>query len=231
MTDSSKQRITLSLAALAILIVVCPSLISPAGVAFDSRSEETISHLRNQSLILFRRESLDTAARSDLDTANEDRESMTVLRLSPAKEMRLVQFAGPIKSASFDALRKTGAEIVGYIPNNAYIIRGDSLHLAAVAALDKRNDSNETHPIKWMGRLPSIEKIDPAFTDDQLASETSVAVEIELIDSPDSASSVEFIRRAASTVNRDASGRTTSGYSRSRSGVVYRTRCSIRAAG
>ena len=203
MKGLSPKRITLSLAALAILIVSCPSLVSPVRVASGSAIEASTSNIHNQNLILFRRVPLDTASRSDLDTAREDRQAMTVSSLSLTKEMRLVQFGGPIKNAWFDALRKTGAEIVAYLPNNAYIIRGNSSHLAAVAALDKRNDSDETHPIKWMGHLPSIEKIDPAFTDDQLASQMSVDVEIELIDSPDSASAVEFISRSASAVNRE----------------------------
>ena len=203
MKGLSPKRTTLSLAALAILIVSCPSLVSPVRVVSGSAIKASTSNIHNQNLILFRREPLDTAARGDLDTAREDRQAMTVSSLSLRKEMRLVQFGGPIKNAWFDALRQTGADIVGYLPNNAYIIRGNSSHIASVAALDSRNDSDDAHPIKWMGRLPSIEKITPAFTNEQLASPVSVDVEIELIDSTDSASAVEFINRAASAVNRE----------------------------
>jgi hypothetical protein len=37
----------------------------------------------------------------------------------------LVHFPGPITPGGYDALLKTGVEIVTYIPNNAYLVYGD----------------------------------------------------------------------------------------------------------
>ena len=46
------------------------------------------------------------------------------------KRLHLVQFAGPIKPEWLAALKRTGASIVSYIPENAYLIYGDSAALA-----------------------------------------------------------------------------------------------------
>ncbi len=40
------------------------------------------------------------------------------------KQMRLIQFAGPIRPEWYKALVDTGVRIVTYIPNNAYLVYG-----------------------------------------------------------------------------------------------------------
>jgi subtilisin-like proprotein convertase family protein len=49
------------------------------------------------------------------------------------RRLRVVQFIGPIKDAWLDALRATGAHVVTYAANNAYVVRAGP---AANAALD-----------------------------------------------------------------------------------------------
>lgn len=49
--------------------------------------------------------------------------------------LRVVQFPGPIKDEWLDALRGTGASIVTYVPNNAYVVRTDALSDAKLLAL------------------------------------------------------------------------------------------------
>lgn len=205
MRFSTTQKFKLSLAGLATLIVLCPALLSSVTVTSDTGRQSSVPSFRNNDLILFKREAVDSQARIDLDTAKEDRRAMSALSVASVKQTRVVQFSGPIKNAWIDALRTTGVEIVGYVPNNAYIIRGDALELARVATLDAGTDLDEARPIRWMGRLLAIQKIDPAFTDGMLvgAPRTSVDVEIELIDSPDSANAIDFIKSAASAVNRE----------------------------
>ncbi len=51
------------------------------------------------------------------------------------KRLRLVQFSGPIKPAWRKALLDAGAQIVNYIPHNAYLIYGDAALLAGIATL------------------------------------------------------------------------------------------------
>ncbi len=48
--------------------------------------------------------------------------------------LRIVQFAGPIKDEWLDTLRQTGAHVVTYVPNDAYVVRVDA---QADAALDQ----------------------------------------------------------------------------------------------
>ena len=49
--------------------------------------------------------------------------------------MRLIQFAGPIRPEWYEALVATGAHIVTYIPNNAYLVYGTAQTLQAVQQL------------------------------------------------------------------------------------------------
>ena len=161
--------------------------------------------VRGQNLILFKRGALDTGARVDLDTSEEDRQAMSGMSVSSAKRMRIVQFAGPIRPAWISSLRAAGAEIVGYVPRNAYIIRGGPQELARVAMLHGGADWEEARPIRWMGRLPAVQKLDPTYTDEMLtgASREAVDVEIELINSTESAKTIDVITRTASRINSE----------------------------
>ncbi|HEX5736214.1 MAG TPA: S8 family serine peptidase [Blastocatellia bacterium] len=180
------------------------SEIGPAGVEFES--------LRNNNdLILFKRGAVDTSARLDLNTATEDLRvaSAKLMGLNTAgqKQVRVVQFHGPIKQRWIQALKATGSEIIGYIPNNAYIIRGDAREIARAARLYGYADTESADdllPIKWMSRLQPIQKIDTAYTDDRLAGggSDSVNVEIELLDCAESVEAIAYVNKVALSVNR-----------------------------
>ncbi len=49
--------------------------------------------------------------------------------------LRIVQFQGPVKDAWLDELRGTGAFVVTYVPNNAYVVKTDPVSDAKVNAL------------------------------------------------------------------------------------------------
>ena len=53
------------------------------------------------------------------------------------KQMRLVQFPGPIRPDWYQALGDTGVRIVTYIPNNAYLVYGEPSALLSVQALGR----------------------------------------------------------------------------------------------
>lgn len=59
------------------------------------------------------------------------------------KRLHLVQFAGPLKTEWFDALKQSGAQIVTYIPENTYLIYGDAPALARMQS--------------WAGASPSVQ--------------------------------------------------------------------------
>ncbi|HEY3134529.1 MAG TPA: S8 family serine peptidase [Blastocatellia bacterium] len=190
----------MGLSIVAVLMVLLPALLA-ATASSDDASRRRFSLGSNENLLLFQRGFLDTEARLDRDTSDEDQLSISAMS-STAKQLRIVQFGGPIKRNWVNLLRASRAEIVGYLPNNAYVIRGSSEELARVAALDARSNWNDERPVRWMGRLLATEKIDPAFSDEILtdAAQANLDVEIELIDSPESAAAIDAISRAASGV-------------------------------
>jgi len=197
------QTTKLSAIAFAGFMLILPALLAPR-VFSDTDAPPRIGTNPNQNLILFRRGPLDPDARPDLDTSGEDRQAMSVMGVSPSKPIRVVQFAGPIRREWIDALLATGVEIVGYVPNNAYLVRGDRHALGRLAALNAGNDWDDARPVRWTGHLLAIQKLDPGFTDQMLATTgISVDVEIELIASADSEGAIQTINRLASRVNRE----------------------------
>ena len=50
--------------------------------------------------------------------------------------MRVIQFAGPIADAWLDELRETGAQILQYVPDNAYLVLADEATFARVRIND-----------------------------------------------------------------------------------------------
>lgn len=54
----------------------------------------------------------------------------------PGRRLHLVQFAGAVQPEWYAALAGTGAEIVAYIPHDAYLVYGDAAALARVRGLD-----------------------------------------------------------------------------------------------
>jgi hypothetical protein len=201
-----------------LLLTAFASMLIVAAGLFYSRAEATrslpsltveLESLRsNPDLILFKRGAIDTRARLDLDIASADLRlaSARLTRASEVsrKQMRVVQFHGPVKRSWIKALKATGSEITGYIPNNAYIVRGTSHELARVAMLDGSDRADDARPIKWIGRFQPIQKIDTAYTDDRLAGgNDSVNVEIELLDRAESAQAIEYVNRVASAFNRE----------------------------
>jgi len=188
---STAQQMRLTFASRAVLLagllVIGPALLQPGEASPDNARQNWIQNSHNENLILFKRGDFDTAARIDLDTSSEDRQPITVNSAIASKHTSVIQFRGAIRRAWIDALRTAGVEIVGYVPNNAYIIRGDVRQLARVAELDAGAGADDARPIRWMGRLAPYQKLDPTYTDEMLGglSGADADVEIELVDSPD----------------------------------------------
>jgi hypothetical protein len=56
------------------------------------------------------------------------------------KRLHLVQFTGPVRPEWHSALEKTGARIVSYIPENAYLIYGDAAVLGRMQSWAATNE-------------------------------------------------------------------------------------------
>ncbi len=92
-----------------------------------------------------------------LDTRTAQVKALRHLRGQFAgKQLHLVQFAGPIKPEWLDALKQSGAQIVSYIPENAYLIYGDSPALAKMQSWAGASDF-----VQWEGEYTHDLKIHP----------------------------------------------------------------------
>jgi hypothetical protein len=72
------------------------------------------------------------------------------------KRLHLVQFVGPVQPAWRRALEKTGAQIVDYIPENAYLVYADARALATLQGL-----AGSMAAVQWHGEYKDDYKIQP----------------------------------------------------------------------
>jgi hypothetical protein len=78
---------------------------------------------------------------------------------SNGKQLHLVKFADAISPEGYKALENTGAQIVDYIPNHAYLVYGDAAAITGIQAL------HSADAIAWEGVYPAHLKIaDSAWT-------------------------------------------------------------------
>src|SRR6185369_3848935 len=70
-----------------------------------------------------------------IDTTTSEAQDMRSAKgggATTGRQMHLIQFAGPIMHEWYDALVATGVRVVTYIPNNAYLVYGDSKSINSV---------------------------------------------------------------------------------------------------
>jgi hypothetical protein len=202
MTHSTSYKIKSILITLAISMMVSVALVGTRASSQNPGKPQ----LSDPHLILLRRGVIDTRAHRQLDSSETDAitldQGLVPQGLETRRQMRLVQFAGAIRPEWIDALKSTGAEIVAYIPHNAYLVRGNISELARVAQLDAREQASDAQPLRWMGRLQPLQKIAPEL-DGDLSREGNVyvAVDIELVDAPDAANDIEYLKTIALDVD------------------------------
>jgi len=213
MKSSTPREINFAFAAFALALMLFASFPFSAGMSSIARTERSLRKgsdgRKNPDLILFRRGWFDTRARGDLDTSHEDlragSEQLSALDLEAHSKTRVIHFSGPIKRQWMERLRATGIKVVGYVPNNSYVIRGSVRALARTALLHAGALADDARPVQWMGRLEPSQKIDPLIDDELLSNRASasVAVEIELIDSVEAADSIARVNELATNVNHE----------------------------
>lgn len=64
----------------------------------------------------------------------------------------LVQFEGPIRTETQDAIRSTGAEVVRYMPDFALLVRADKQQLGAISQLPS---------VRWVGSMRPSWRVEP----------------------------------------------------------------------
>jgi hypothetical protein len=94
--------------------------------------------------------------------------------------LRLVQFAGPVRREWLDRLRDSGLEVIAYVPNNAYLVRGDEgasgqMLRAARIAYDRGEGF-----LQWEGPFLDEYKIHPALAPRMKEPEGEVTVAVQV---------------------------------------------------
>jgi hypothetical protein len=90
--------------------------------------------------------------------------------------LRLVQFIGPVKREWLDELRAAGMEIIAYVPNNGYLVRGTSQSRDRLLREARADYARGQGFIQWEGRFEDHYKIHPQLKES--SGEVTVAVQI-----------------------------------------------------
>jgi subtilase family protein len=122
-------------------------------------------------------------------------------------QLRLIQFVGPVKRAWIEQLQASGLDLVAYVPNNAYLARGDRNALARLMARNQSAEARGEGFVQWQGPFLDDYKLHPALAAKADAGELTVAVQFALgraeSDSRNNAE-VKQARKLASSVMVDA---------------------------
>jgi hypothetical protein len=198
MVDSNSQILKFILTTLAIAMVLCAGRFGVKATSGNVQASNKGAHT-DTNFVLFRRGVIDTNVRADLDSSARDslaiENSITTFNRATPQQTRIIQFNGAIKKEWLQQVKTAGAQIIGYVPNNAYLIRGDAMAIARVAALDAGNQADHARPVRWMSEIQTIQKIAPEL-DAELSGDAdeSATVDIELLDCPEAEAAIEYIR-------------------------------------
>ncbi|MGA2221802.1 MAG: choice-of-anchor D domain-containing protein [Verrucomicrobiia bacterium] len=106
------------------------------------------------------------------------------------KNLRLIQFKGPVLSEWLEQVKKTGdVKVASYVPNNAYIVWLDR---AAEDNLSKL--MAPSGPIQWIGAYHPYYKMDPALAN---VGTSSIDVQVGVVNRPEAEQTVQAIGRYA----------------------------------
>ncbi len=126
-------------------------------------------------------------------------------------ELRLVQFVGPVKRAWLEQLEASGFETIAYVPNNGYLVRGDSNARARLMSSTQSAEARGEGFVQWEGPFLEEHKIHPALSEAMAAAtgEVTVAVQLALGNGERNArenAEVKQARKLASRVLLDSYG-------------------------
>ena len=114
---------------------------------------------------------------------------------SADEQLYLVQFVGPIKKQWVTELQSY-ADIVSYIPNNAYLVRANAGGFARINSLKSDGDNH----VQWTGAFKPAYKIAPEIS---LNSDQEISSTIQLVSSGNTAREIQDLvaRSSASVIN------------------------------
>lgn len=146
------------------------------------------------NLILLRRGQLDTTAAEP--PIREDLRQPAIAAADAARRaLHLVQLFGAPTPADLERLKASGAKIVSYIPNNAYLMYGSRAQLDRLRAL--RHDAGI---VQWEAPFHPAYKLDPRLRLDTVA---PLRLALEIVDTPEAAETLAHIKSLARQVLMD----------------------------
>jgi hypothetical protein len=110
----------------------------------------------------------------------------------PRGGLYLVQFAGPIQDGWLEALKDSGAEVVSYMPSNAYVVRAAATNAAALP-LFKQNSF-----VQFVGDYEPAYRISPELRDARLKDGAGfVDLTVQVIDGPNAKQTIDKLAALA----------------------------------
>jgi hypothetical protein len=147
---------------------------------------ERIAVRDDLNLIRLKRGQIDTTApEPNLDKALRQPAGL-------ASSLHLVQLFGAPTNDAVRAIRSTGAQVLSYIPNDAYLVWVTQPELSRIKALEGLESV-----IQWQGPYHPAYKIDPRI---DLSSVEQIPLSVTLVDSPASAKAIEYLKSTARRV-------------------------------
>ena len=145
----------------------------------------------DMNMLLLRAGALDT---TEATTEGEPLAASSLGDSDPALEqLYLVQFVGPIKKQWVNRLRSS-AEIVSYIPNNAYLIRASAGAMQQISNLK----SEEGSFVQWTGDLKPGYRIAPEIS---LDSDAEIISTVQFVSGEGTAAEIqEMIARTSASI-------------------------------
>ena len=93
----------------------------------------------------------------NIDTASlKAQETRSAVGSFQGKQLRLVSFVGPVKNEWVAQLEASGASIIAYVPNNAYLVYGDNNSLSTYQLFSKSIPESVTSMVNgspWLKRF------------------------------------------------------------------------------
>jgi Subtilase family len=110
---------------------------------------------------------------------------------APAGGLYIVKFVGPVEDGWVETLKGTGAEIVAYIPNNAYVVRTDARAAYGISRMKDRYSF-----VQWVGDYHGAFRIAPGLrAARELGNQPYVKVTVQVIGSPEGRVTVDSLKR------------------------------------
>ena len=111
----------------------------------------------------------------------------------PGGGLYIVQFVGPVQDEWLRELKNTGANVVSYVPNNAYVVRADSDEAMRLIGL---KDSQNF--VQWVGDYEPAFKVRQSLVEARaFDADQFVNVTVQFIAGDDSKRKVNELKRAA----------------------------------